>query len=154
MECSLAVEEPCLLIGDWGDHVKKKTVLLIGLITVVFFICFIGSGFMKNAFVTVEKYTVNADGTEITIHTSVASSMGYVRKVSIHEQQGGKMYLDFYSAFGGMNGRIGAKNVYILPLKVETESIGIYRNSDCYEQVLVKDADGIWKRTGQSETSN
>ena len=124
---------------------KKKAVLIIGIIAAVFLIYFIGSGFMKNSSVYIENYTVSADGTEITIHTGVASSMGYIRNVSIHQQQGGKLYLDCYSAFGGMNGSIGAKDTFTFRLNKETSIIAIYRNTDCYEEVLKKSADGSWQ---------
>lgn len=129
---------------------KKKSVIMIGMIAAVFLIYFFGPGFMKNAAVYIEDYTVNADGSEITIHTGMASSMGYIRKASISQQEGGHLYVDFYGAFGGMNGSIGAKNVYTLPLKEETDIIGIYRNPNCYEQVLVKDDDGVWKKRHSS----
>ena len=80
---------------------------------------------------------------------TVASSMGYIRKASIHRQEGGKLYLDFYSAFGGMNGNIGAKNEYTIPLNEETNIISIYRKSNCYEEVLVKSDDGSWQKIWQ-----
>ena len=123
---------------------KKKAVLIIGIITVVFSIYFIGSGFLKNSSVYIEDYALSADGAEITIHTGVASSMGYIRKVSIHQQEGGKLYLDCYSAFGGVNGRIGAKNTFTFQLDEDTSVIAIYRSTNCYEEVLIKDEDGSW----------
>lgn len=46
---------------------KKKPVIMIGMIAAVFLIYFVGPGFMKNAAVYIEDYTVNADGSEITI---------------------------------------------------------------------------------------
>ena len=128
---------------------KKKAVLVIGIIVAVFLIYFVGSGFMKNSSVYIGDYAVSADGTEITIHTGVASSAGYIRKASINQQYGGKLYLDFYSAFGGINGSIGAKNTYTFTLDEETNIIGIYRNSNCYEEVLTKDDGGLWQRTRQ-----
>ena len=60
---------------------------------------------------------------------------------------GGKLYIDCYAAFGGINGRIGAKSSFTLPLDADTEMIGIYRNANCYEEILHKDADGSWQRT-------
>ena len=125
---------------------KSKAVSIIGILAVVFLIYFVGSGFMKDSSVYIEDYSVSADGTEITIHTGVASSAGYVRKASINQQYGGKLYLDFYSAFGGINGSIDAENVHTLPLNEETNIIGIYRDSDCYEEVLAKDENGLWQR--------
>jgi len=56
------------------------------------------------------------------------------------------MYLDCYNAFGGINGSIGAKTSYTLPLNEDTTMIAIYRNSNAYEEVLTKDRDGVWQR--------
>ena len=94
---------------------KKKSVLIIGIIAAVISAYFVGSDSMKNSSVYIEDYAVSADGTEIIIYTGVASSAGYVRKASTHQQQGEKLYLDFYSAFGGVNGSIGAKIHIPLP---------------------------------------
>lgn len=91
-------------------------------------------------------YSISDDGGEITLNMGVASSSGYIRKVVIHQQEGGKMYIECYSAFGGINGNIGAKTVYTLPLDEETTTIGIYRNTNAYEEVLKKDSDGVWQR--------
>ena len=131
-----------------SDHIirKRKAVLVIAVITIIFFIYFVGSGFIKNPDVYIHDYTVSANGTEITIHTHVSSPMGYIRKAVVHQQHGGHLYLDFYSAFGGINGTIGANNVYTLPLHEETYMIGIYRNTDCYEEALVKGKNGLWKK--------
>lgn len=67
--------------------------------------------------------------------------------MEISQQMGGKLYIDCYAAFGGINGRIGAKNSFTLPLDADTTIIGIYRNTNCYEEILHKDADGNWQRT-------
>lgn len=126
---------------------KKK--IAIGMIVAVV-LCggyFIGSGFLRNGSVYMDGYSVSGDGREITLDIGVAASRGYIRKMEISQQQGGKLYIDCYSAFGGINGRIGAKSSFTLPLDADTEIIGIYRNANCYEEILHKDADGSWQRT-------
>nr|WP_294682544.1 hypothetical protein [uncultured Anaerotignum sp.] len=125
---------------------KKNAGIVIGLLVAVCCVYVFGSGFLKNPNVYIEKYTLQADGTEMTIHTGVAASAGYIRRAAVAQQEGRKLFLDFYSAFGGVNGSIGAKNVYTIPIKEDTDFIGIYRNSNCYEQVLAKNADGTWQR--------
>lgn len=75
--------------------------------------------------------------------------MGYIRDVKVHQQHGGKLYLDCYSAFGGLNGSIGAKDTFSFELNDDTTIIAIYRNSNAYEEVLVKAADGSWLRAKQ-----
>ena len=126
---------------------KKK--MGIGIIVAVV-LCggyFIGSGFLRNGSVYMDGYSVSGDGREITLDIGVAASRGYIRKMEISQQMGGKLYIDCYAAFGGINGRIGAKNSFTLPLDEDTTMIGIYRNENCYEEILNKDADGSWQRT-------
>lgn len=126
---------------------KKK--VTIGIIVAVV-LCggyFIGSGFLRNGSVYMDGYSISGDGREITLDIDTASSVGYIRKMEISQQMGGKLYIDCYAAFGGINGRIGAKNSFTLPLDEDTEIIGIYRNENCYEEILHKDADGSWRRT-------
>lgn len=110
---------------------KKK--MVIGIIVAVV-LCggyFIGSGFLRNGSVYMDGYSVSGDGREITLDIDVAASRGYIRKMEISQQMGGKLYIDCYSAFGGINGRIGAKNSFTLPLDEDTTMIGIYRNKNC-----------------------
>lgn len=126
---------------------KKK--MAIGIIVAVV-LCggyFIGSGFLKNGSVYVKEYSVSGNGREITLDIDTAASVGYIRKMAVSQQMGGKLYIDCYAAFGGINGRIGAKNSFTLPLDEDTTMIGIYRNKNAYQEVLHKDEDGIWRRT-------
>lgn len=126
---------------------KKK--VTIGIIVAVV-LCggyFIGSGFLRNGSVYVKEYSVSGDGREITLDIDTATSVGYIRKMAVSQQMGGKLYIDCYAAFGGINGRIGAKNSFTLPLDEDTTMIGIYRNKNAYQEVLHKDEDGIWRRT-------
>ena len=129
---------------------KKKVFPVIGVILILALAYFwVSSGFIKNTSVFINDYTVSSDGKKITINVGVSASMGFVREVKVHPQQGGKLYLDCYSAFGGLNGRIGAKDTFTFLLSEDTSSIAVYRNSDCYETVLVKNADGLWQRAKQ-----
>ena len=130
-----------------GGFIKKK--MVIGIIVAVV-LCggyFIGSGFLRNGSVYMDGYSVSGDGREITLDIGVAASRGYIRKAAVSQQYGGKLYIDCYSAFGGINGRIGAKSRFTLPLDADTTIIGIYRNVNCYQEILHKDADGSWQRT-------
>ena len=104
-------------------------------------------GVLRNGSVYMDGYSVSGDGREITLDIGVAASRGYIRKAAVSQQYGGKLYIDCYSAFGGINGRIGAKNRFTLPLDADTTIIGIYRNANCYQEILHKDADGSWQRT-------
>ena len=125
---------------------KKKFIFAAIVVLAVFFIYFIGLGFLKNASVYIDRYEISEDGQEITLDIGVAASAGFVREAVVHQQEGGRLYIDFYSAFGGINGSIAAKNTFTLPLAEDTTMIGIYRNTNCYEAVLYKNEDGTWRR--------
>ena len=126
---------------------KKKVMSGIVAVLVLCSVYFIGSGFRKNGSVYMEGYSVSGDGREITLDIDTAASVGYIRKMAVSQQQGGKLYIDCYAAFGGINGRIGAKSSFTVPLDEDTTIIGIYRNKNAYQEVLHKDEDGIWRRT-------
>ncbi len=55
---------------------KKKSFRVIVIILVLIILYFVVPGFMKNQSVVIDGYTVSADGKEITLNVSVASSMG------------------------------------------------------------------------------
>lgn len=128
------------------EYMRKKIRIALAIIASLLLIYFVGSGFMKNGSAYISEYSISQDGREITMDIGVASSMGYIRKVAIHQQESGKLYIDCYSAFGGVNGSVGAKTSFTLPLDEDTTMIAIYRNANCYEEVLRKDADGTWQR--------
>lgn len=83
---------------------KKRVIIIICVIVGLIGWYILGSGFMKESSVFIEDYTVSSDGSKLTIEVGVASSIGYIRKVTIHQQERGKLYLNCYSAFGGING--------------------------------------------------
>lgn len=124
----------------------KKTIWIIVAVLALAALAYLGgSGLMRNSAVFVEDYAVAEDGRAITLEIGVADSVGYVRRLATHQQQGGKLYLVPYAAFGGFNGSIGAESRYTLPLEEDTTSIALYRADNAYEVVLQKDADGLWQ---------
>lgn len=125
---------------------KRKLITAALSVVILIGIYVVGSGFMKCTYAYVNDFSVSEDGTEMTLKVSVASSAGYVRKLGVHQQNGGKLYLDCYSAFGGVNGSIGARSEFTIPLAEDTELIAIYRYADCYEAALIKDDGGCWER--------
>lgn len=125
---------------------KKKVLVPFGIVLLLLIAYFVGSGFLRNTSAVIDDYAVSADGTEITLRAAAASSVGYLRDVAVHQQQGGKLYLDCYGAFGGVNGKLGAKNSFTVPLERDTAVIAVYRGSGCYQEVLKKTEDGTWQR--------
>ena len=125
---------------------KKKTSITILAIIIALLVSYlIAPGFSKQVSAYITDFSVSEDGTEMTITIGVATSIGYVRKVSEYQQHGGKLYLDCYSAFGGINGSWGAKYEYTIKLNEDTEMIAIYRAANCYDTVLEKDENGKWQ---------
>ena len=119
--------------------IAAAAVLLLGVYMIL-------PGFTRITSVFISDYSLSDDGSEMTVNISVASSIGYVRKVAVHQQEGGKLCLDCYAAFGGINGSIGAKSKHTIKLDEDTEIIAIYKNNNCYEEVLMKDENGNWQR--------
>ena len=127
---------------------KYKRIVAISLAVIIALMAMylVAPGFMKMGNVYIADFCVSEDGSEMTITVGVSTSIGYVRKVSAHQQHGGKLYLDCYSAFGGINGSWGAKSEYTIQIDKDSEMIALYRSTDCYDPVLEKDANGEWQR--------
>lgn len=119
--------------------------VLIGFVCVVL-AWFIGSGFMAqtSAYIA-DGYTVSRDGCEITFRVGVGSSMGYVRGFR-DDAADGVHRLKFYSAWGGFNSSVGAKNEFTLRLNPDDTQICVWRGEAGYAPALTKDADsGEWR---------
>lgn len=124
---------------------KKKLLIVLLVLLGLYLTYFLGIGFMKTGSVYVADYSVSEDGSEITLDVGVSVSAGYVRKADSSSRMDGRMYVDFYRAFGSINGDIGAKSRFVLLLDDDINEIVIYRNESCYEALLIKDEDGIWQ---------
>lgn len=127
----------------------RIAIIALAVIIALMTMYLVAPGFTKMGNVFIVDFSVSEDGAEMTITVGVSTSIGYVRKVSVHQQHGGKLYLDCYSAFGGINGSWGAKNEYTIQLDEDTEMIALYRSPNCYDPVLEKDANGEWQRVTQ-----
>lgn len=123
---------------------KKTGFYLLGVLLVLICIWTIGTGFRKETTAFVDDYSLNDDHSIMTIHTGVGSSIGYIRKVVISQNEEGEIKIDFISAFGGLNGSIAAQNAYEIPLNENSRSISIYQG-DNYQSILIKNPDsGEW----------
>lgn len=127
----------------------RIAIIALAVIIALMTMYLVAPGFTKMGNVFIVDFSVSEDGSKMTITVGVSTSIGYVRKVSVHQQHGGKLYLDCYSAFGGINGSWGAKNEYTIQLDEDTEMIALYRSPNCYDPVLEKDANGEWQRVTQ-----
>ena len=107
----------------------------------------IGLGFVPRTDVFLADYEVSRDGNQVEIRVGIASSMGYTR--GFRARQGGfNEYLTFYSAFGGFNSKMGAKDTFILNVDaINCDEIYFYHGDGGYTLVLQKDPlTGQWNR--------
>lgn len=130
---------------------KNKKLILISVIAVIVILTasyFIGTGFIERTDVILTDYSVSEDGTQITLNASVSSSMGYIRGF---KNNGGGVkphYLTFYSTFGGLNSKLGAKNEFVLEVNEDDSEIYFNRAGGGYELVLQKNTEtGEWEKT-------
>ena len=127
---------------------KKKVIIIILVALGLVFLWIIASGFsiQTNTYIT-DDFAVSEDGSMITFKVGVGSSMGYVRG---YKDEGGGVrphYLKIYSAWGGVNSSIGAKNEFVLELEPEDTEIYLYHGDGGYELALKKDVtSGEWYR--------
>lgn len=97
------------------------------------------SGYNVRTDVYLADYSVSPDGSQITMQVGVANSMGYTR--GYRAQMGGfNQYLKFYTAFGGFNSKLGAKDTFTLQVDPRNcDEIYFYHGDGGYRLVLQKD---------------
>lgn len=130
---------------------KKRIVTITASVAVLLILAIasflIGTGFHKREDVILDNYSVSEDGAKLNFTVAVPASMGYVRRFS--DKGGGVKphYLTFYSAFGGLNGSLGAKCEFELELDKNDEEIYFNRPNGGNELVLQKNTlTGKWER--------
>lgn len=124
---------------------KKKLSIIVVILLLLYGGYYFGVGFLPATNVVVTNFQVSEQQDSITIQTSIATSAGYTRSVKNVSDDDEKMKLKFYSAFGGVNGSIGAKSEFDLPLSPECKEIYVLQN-DAYHLVLEKNqTTGEWK---------
>ena len=115
-------------------------------LAVVAAVYLVGTGLLKRTDVVIGEYTLSEDGETMTVNAGPAGSMGYIREVSV-KRDGDRLCMVFYSAFGGLNSSLGAKNQFTFSVSGEVTEIVVYRGEGKYEVVLQKEAEtGAWVR--------
>lgn len=132
----------------------KKTLYRICVMLVVCIgLWMVGTGFRKEPSAFVDDYSLSEDGSVLTIHAGVGSSMGFIRKAAVSQRADGALRLTFLSAFGGWNGSIGAKTTYEILLDQNVSSVFLYQG-DHDRLILKKDAgSGAWAPVGWTPRS-
>lgn len=130
---------------------KNKKLLLISIVAIIVILTasyFVGTGFIERTDVILTDYSVSEDGTQITLNASVSSSMGYTRGFKNNGGGVKSHYLTFYSTFGGVNSKLGAKNEFVLEVNEDDSEIYFNRAGGGYELVLQKNTEtGEWEKT-------
>lgn len=129
-----------------GLCMKKPLTIIAVIILLILGAYYIGLGFLPRTDVVVADFEVSEQEDEMTIYTYILSSAGYSRTVKNVSDDPEKMMLKFYSAFGGVNGSIGAKSEFDLPLAPECKEIYVLLYDD-YRLTLAKNpTTGEWER--------
>lgn len=129
-----------------GLCMKKPLTIIAVIILLILGAYYIGLGFLPRTDVVVADFEVSEQEDEMTIYTYILSSAGYSRTVKNVSDDPEKMKLKFYSAFGGVNGSIGAKSEFDFPLSPECKEIYVLLYDD-YRLTLAKNpTTGEWER--------
>lgn len=126
---------------------KKKILIIVGVVILLVVALFIGTGLTKNPNVVIREYSVNEDGSELNFTVGMPFSIGYTRG---YKNKGGGVkshYLNFYNTFGVINSAWGAKFDFVLELDEDDTEIYFNRTDGGYELVLQKNQEtGEWER--------
>lgn len=123
---------------------KKCLLSLLVVLALLYGLYFFGSGFTLRNDVHLVDFAAPAHGEDITIHVGISSSAGYTRTWKNVSDDPTVMDLEFYSAFGGINGSIAADDRFAIPLHEDCGEIRFLSFGD-FRTVLVKDpVSGQW----------
>ena len=118
----------------------KKNSIVVGLmilVTAIIMILFFCRGLEKRTDVVLTDYTISEDGEKMKLNITTTSSIGSARALEI-KQGGDNIYIAFYSAFGFLNSKFGAKSEYEIELNPSCTEIYFYKGDGEYELVLQK----------------
>ena len=101
------------------------------------------TGFTRRSDVFMLDYSVTEHTGVVTMQVGVMSSVGYVRSMENVSDDPTAAQIEFYSAFGGINGSWGARNVYTIQPGEQCKEI-YFRTYDGWRLVLEKDSNGEW----------
>ena len=128
-----------------GLYMKKKFSIIVVILLLLYGGYYFGLGLIPATDVGISDFKVSEKQDQITVYTFVLSSVGYTRTVKDVSDDPKKMKLQFYPAFGGINGSIGAKYEFDLPLSPECKEIYVLLYDD-YKLLIAKNpATGEWE---------
>lgn len=134
--------------------IKIAGIVLAALVVIAILLYVIGFGFVKESCIYVMEYNVAEDGSKMEIKFINASSIGFIRKADPH-RNGSEVDVDFYRAFGGINGNIGVMEDYVVTVDLDSSIDKIcFCRGNKYEVVLYKTDDGNWVKPDSSYFSS
>lgn len=126
---------------------KHNAITAAVILVIVIVLGYFGlTGSIKRGDVALVDFHVS-DENILTFSTTTMTAMGYTRG---YKDNGGGIkphYLDFYSTFGGLNSKFGAKNTFVLQLEKDDTEIYFRSMDGGYDLVLKKDPiSGEWSK--------
>ena len=129
------------------NRMMKKLLITVLLMIAVIIGWIVGTGLMTRTDVYLAEWSVMPSGDVLTVKVGVAGSMGYIRAYRDVSEGPEIVRLRFYSAFGGLNSHMGARNTFVIPLSDECREVCFVR-ADGIQTVLRKnETTGEWERT-------
>lgn len=124
---------------------KKKFLAFLILVLLCWAGYYWGVGFFPRTEIALVDFQVSPQADRMELNVAVVGSAGYLRTAKNVSDDPEIIKLKFYSAFGGFNGSIGAKNTFNVPLNPESKEIYILKGDD-FDLVLVKNGStGQWE---------
>lgn len=125
-------------------HNALTAAVILVILLVLGYFGFTGS--IKRGDVVLVDYHVS-DENVLTFSTTISTAMGYTRGYKDNVGRSGEHYLDFYSTFGGLNSKFGAKNTFTLQLDDDDTEIYFRTGDGGYTLMLAKDKiNGEWSK--------
>ena len=129
---------------DRRRRILLRTLVAVSVILAAFALLWLLAGFSIREDVFLHDYATLSSGDAVQIRIGIAGSMGYVRSCRNVSDDPTRMTLRFYTAFGGLNSRVGARNVFTLVPGKECTEIWIEGKD---EPILRRNAEtGEWMR--------
>lgn len=148
-EADEAVENAFSMAEMQRKRLIKRTVKWISLPVIILVAIMVFhlviTGFTRRSDVFMLDYSVTEHTGVVTMQVGVMSSVGYVRSMENVSDDPTAAQIEFYSAFGGINGSWGARNVYTIQPGEQCKEI-YFRTYDGWRLVLEKDSNGEWVR--------
>lgn len=130
--------------SDRRRRLVRRTLVTVSVILAMFAFLWLLAGFSTQEDVFLHDHAALPSGDAVLIRIGIAGSMGYVRSCRDISDDPSRKILRFYAAFGGLNSKVGAQNVFTLIPEEECTEIWIEGRD---EPILRRDTvTGEWEK--------